>query len=971
MMPLPRQEQQLVTAEKPVAAPLKKTTGLSSKKSALPPPKKPVLAVATSKKPATATPKKSSMATTKKGKTATPGVSKSNKKSTKKVTIAEKVEYEGKYEGYEGGYEEYYDEEYYEDWEGYEEYEYADYDEDDLVSEDSEGWNWPRPWLFPDPDGSKMVANFKRFHAINRDIAPDRLKRIINNNPYQVPYVIRPEAKCKALFEPFSRLKSKLRKLIWEFALPEESRVVAIYQHTGEYAGSDEPDTFAIQSYGKPPKILRVNRESRKVAKSFYTLAFNAVSGRPQYFNFRLDALHLWGVNTEFVEKLPYIKEDLAKVKNLAVHGAGLLSDADQYPRLRHFTSLKTLLVERPYEHIDPAIAITFRGKVENAIGRLFDDVIEDLHRDLVVKSKKLPELLNSVEHSSKQPFDDPMDVDKQVDQPAEEPSAPNKSSNTAEWLEAHSGTSGVVESMPEIDNLIDQEMAEMQDAGMLIDEDIEDLSSAGAVQVQATEAVDVPMIIEKTAKVDTAPVPVATSKEANPVKVVDAPMTLEQTTKGDIAPVPFSTSKGENSIGAADAPMTEISGEISAVSESPVIEIDPREVPVILRRAVIIDGVECTGEITILYRKAEDILEIVLNSTQWPERVNKEKKFWKWHKPLFRPKWINGSRLLNSWYLYMESARPAPLPIDQPVEPIPADEPVSSSGEPIQFDEPATSSNQAIAVDDAASSSSQSILADYETPLLFTRPPVPATAILVVPTPSDVKSGPVMGVFNLQAPEERLYVSPYPPTESAKAVPKYPAGFFAEQTTEYISPYLANGPSQVATKLQAGSVAPKPTKSVSPDPRKEPAKVIRKLPAGFAAKEKVPYISPYAQVSFARNNDEDLDVGDTGGITGGIAEGITGPATVATSGGGGVVGSFRVLRNAAGSFDEQTPVNSQGDTGGITGGIAEGITGPVTLGTHGGGLVGSFGGFNGLTGEAFGEEYSVDSDDDPMALDN
>ncbi|KAH9221205.1 hypothetical protein DL95DRAFT_475435 [Leptodontidium sp. 2 PMI_412] len=942
MMALPRMEQQLVTVEKPVAAPSTKFPNAPSKISALSPPKKPVLAVTPPKKSAKATPKKSSMATTKKGKTGTSHVSKSGKKSTKKVTISEKVEYEGEYEDYEEGYEEGYDEDYYEDWDGYEdEYEYADYDEEEWVSEDSEGWNMPRPWLFPDPDGSKMVANFKRFHAINRDIAPHRLKKMINCNPYQEPYVLRPEAKCESLFKHFSKLKSKLRKLIWEFALPEECRVVAIYQHAGEYANTDEPDTFAIQSYGKLPTLLRVNHESRKVAKHFYTLAFNAVSGRPQYFDFRLDALHLWGVNPEFVEKLPYIKGDLAKVQNLAVHGAGLLSDADQYPRLRHFTNLKTLLVEKPYENVNQAIATAFYEKIENGIGRLFDDVIENLHCDAVVKpvksrsgdakSKKLTKGLDTADSSSKKPVDDPMDVDKQVEPATEAPSAPDKSSKTAEWADAHAVASGVVESMPEIDTLIDQAIADMSDVDMLIDESIAEPPFADAIHVQPNDTADVPMTLETPAKVDTPPVPVASTTEDKQTEAVDVPI-------------------------------TEISGEKSTVSAGPAKELESREIPVVKQRTVVIGGVEYTGAITILYKKAEDILEIVIDSSQWPERVDKENKHWKWYMPMFRPRWVNGSRLLNSYYRYMDSVPTGPLPVN---------EPASSSSEAIAADEPSSSSSQSVAADEAASSSSQSVVADHDTSLTGKPLHAPIAAAISGTTPTSIKPGPVMGVFRLPAPEEQKYVSPYPPTEPAKAVPKIPAGFFAAQTTPYISPYLPKNPAAVVTKLPAGSVAAKPTMSVSPNPPKEPAKVIRKLPAGLTAQKKTLYISPYAPISSSGNKDE-VDLGDTGGITGGIAEGITGPAIVPTpGGGGGVLGSFLVLRHAAGSLDEETPGGPEGDTGSITGGIAEGITGPVTRGTLGSGLVGSFGVFRGLTSVDFGGQPPVDSDGDPMALDN
>ncbi|CZS97302.1 uncharacterized protein RAG0_06447 [Rhynchosporium agropyri] len=230
------------------------------------------------------------------------------------------------------------------------------------------------------PSGIKLEAILKRYQDLNRDVAPSRLSEYQKRHPFTDPSVIVPEAICVTLLNDFNLLPPKIRQKIWEFALQEEQpRVVAITQHAGTYANTPSPDVYVSQSFGGIPALLEVNQETRAVAKKDYKLILDVVDCRPQYFNYRIDALHLWAVDPGFVEKIPLIKQDLLKVRQLAIHGTGLLGDADLYERLRHFPNLVALLMEEPSKTIGKDAKMIFNTKIDSGISRFISYVREKL----------------------------------------------------------------------------------------------------------------------------------------------------------------------------------------------------------------------------------------------------------------------------------------------------------------------------------------------------------------------------------------------------------------------------------------------------------------------------------------------------------------------------------------------------------------------------------------------------------------
>jgi len=466
-----------------------------------------------------------------------------------------------------------------------------------------------------------MANNFKAFHALNRDMAPERLRKKINPCPYAIPFVIKKEASCPMLFEDFLELPDNIREKIWEYALPQESRVVAIYQHSGAYVKCAGSDIYTTQGFGgKRPVLLRVNHEAREVAKRFYKLAFGAVDGKPKYFNFSLDALHLWGVDPDFIERMPFIKDDLAKIQKLGIHGAGLMTDGDQYARICHFTSLKTLLIEKPHDHIDTAAKDKFYDKFKVAASQLATQI--STQQAQATASTRSSLTVEDINGSSL------------VDEVPKADSVNSATLSEKSTVEAAAPDDSIVE-LPEVGTLIDQAIADMSmDVDTLIDEAMVDISFADAVHVQPPKVVNEQTTTELV--IDFRTFMYTCSKIKRPINntilsdtgksagesILSANSTIHLDSDNNNT---FAASSigdaGTASDHALAVPVKE-KGDVKSHRK----ELSAAELTDALANEV--EGAVNHGPFVVVWQKAEDVLEIAIMPSQWPKRVNKAKKF-------------------------------------------------------------------------------------------------------------------------------------------------------------------------------------------------------------------------------------------------------------------------------------------------------------------------------------------------------
>ncbi|PVH81109.1 hypothetical protein DL98DRAFT_654289 [Cadophora sp. DSE1049] len=921
--------------KKPESAPSKNSTPAASNTSALVTSKTSALAsskhlaVPTAGESIKAIGPKSAMATPKRGaqgSSAASGPCSKDKKNTKKVTISEYVEYEGEgdyedyeegdyddydqgYEGYEEGYEG--DERYDEDWEGYEDYEdyegeYEDeYYDGDYESEESEGWNVFDPWfLWNDLDGSRMAANFKRFHALNRDMAPERLRKKINYCPYDVPYVIKKEASCPMLFEDFLELPDNIREKIWEYALPQESRVVVIYQHSGAYVKCAGPDILTTQGFGgKRPVLLRVNHESREVAKRFYKLSFGAVDGKPKYFNFGLDALHLWGVGPDFVDRMPYIKDDLAKVQKLAIHGAGLIADEDQYARLRHFTSLKTLLIEKPSD-IDLRVRDMLHNKVNHAARQL---LAQFLTRRVEAEVSALVELESG--H---------LDADTQIDEAVETDSVSNGTLSEESVIKAAT-PDGISDELPEVGALIDQALADISaDVDMLIDEAMADISSIDAIHIQPASPIKDQIITELV--IDFRTFMYTCSKIKKPVKDTNDSMADTQEEQSIRAAnyvmdlddkdhdAMVLAKEVTDQVGAASTPVidkTDGRSDVSRVveqrsfSSSPAdsaMVIDGTEQAVVRVPKAIVNDVEEVadfGAFMVIWEKAEDILEIAIMPSQWPKRVNKAKKFWKWNMAKRRADDIWGTGVYSNQIPH-DYGREIPVPVEVPAPPL---SPKSGAAR--------AESNKGLAVhrlQEATDSSLCCACADRATPASNNnRPPIgplQGSDGDYIPighlAPAEVKTAVNAIISNAANPNQTQYISPYAFTHTTNGGGPAPAGHSGGRTSSRISPYTTQG--RGPTENTGGSTSSQLSPYAASSSAENNARGFSQPPAS--------YISPYAPLA-------------SGHYTHTAPDPIRYVSPYGPPAGGGAGGSFGIIRLSNHGRSDSAGGSSNGGTRG------------------------------------------------------
>ncbi|PVH74414.1 hypothetical protein DL98DRAFT_594139 [Cadophora sp. DSE1049] len=423
------------------------------------------------------------------------------------------------------------------------------------------------------------------------------------------------------------------------FALPE-SCAIAIYQNGGDYVKTGTPDVYTMKAFGKRPVHLRVTHESRQVALKYYKLSFGAVDGKPKYFDFNFDALHLWGVDPDFLDKMPYIKDDLAKVQNLAIHGTSLIADKDHFARLRHFTSLKKLLVEKPYYKYDSSEKDKFYKMIELAASEL---VTQNTAKPVQAATSVAAESKGGnqdVVTSANNPLEDSVmeDVDVQTDHAVETGSAMKGASTEETQVHGTTAPNGVVKAMPEVGTMIDQALADMSvDVDMMIDEDMADISSVDAIHVQPANTIKELVITELILNFQTMTYTSSVTKV--PVKETDVTMADEE-------------------------------GGGSLTATGSAMEIDSPEQAVVKAPAAIVDHVSYFGSLVVVYKTSEDILEVVMNPSQWPERIDKENKHWKWtkDKPRDRSLWLTGPHSLVFDYDYPNTA---PVDLQVPAPPL------------------------------------------------------------------------------------------------------------------------------------------------------------------------------------------------------------------------------------------------------------------------------------------------------------
>lgn len=77
----------------------------------------------------------------------------------------------------------------------------------------------------------------------------------------------------------FPRLPLELRRMVWDFAIPDGPRTVTIYSQKEAYVTNEDGHaacnpSIPAKSSSMAPALLHVNRESREIALKFYSLAF-------------------------------------------------------------------------------------------------------------------------------------------------------------------------------------------------------------------------------------------------------------------------------------------------------------------------------------------------------------------------------------------------------------------------------------------------------------------------------------------------------------------------------------------------------------------------------------------------------------------------------------------------------------------------------------------------------------------------
>lgn len=250
------------------------------------------------------------------------------------------------------------------------------------------------------------------------------------------------------------------------------------------------------------------------------------------------------------------------------------------------------------------------------------------------------------------------MTVDKQISHPKETVPAPNNtapktnggvvaptsSGNLAAYIKAAGKTSRpidahigqVIEFMPEVGTLVDQAIAEISDVNMLIDEAVADISSTGIIGELPTDTVDVSMGGVENSKVDTA---TATTSMADvSTKTVDVSMAKKEIKTSVSAPgsiqandgnsLPAATSLDGNPVKTVDVPMPGKEGGKSSTAARFPMDFDGIVKQVIRRPTKPFKEVYHIGFIVVIYKKLGDILEVVVDPSQWPERVDKTAKY-------------------------------------------------------------------------------------------------------------------------------------------------------------------------------------------------------------------------------------------------------------------------------------------------------------------------------------------------------
>ena len=150
--------------------------------------------------------------------------------------------------------------------------------------------------------------------------------------------------------------------MIWERSL--QPRVLTIDNVAGFYSLRSDYEITA-----KHPAILRVSKEARAAGLKHYKPCFSSLNGRPTYFNFSKDIIH---INFEPFHDFspPEFKEEFKEVRYLVYSGLlmGYECMVNNPNQLRHFNQLKVYVVVSSEIHVIRAAMAWVRETNEKKI---------------------------------------------------------------------------------------------------------------------------------------------------------------------------------------------------------------------------------------------------------------------------------------------------------------------------------------------------------------------------------------------------------------------------------------------------------------------------------------------------------------------------------------------------------------------------------------------------------------------------
>lgn len=146
-------------------------------------------------------------------------------------------------------------------------------------------------------------------------------------------------------FERFPDLPKELQLMIWKAVTAAYDPVYVVIEADNTPSNHE----LRLRSSACVPPVLQVCQDSRRIALGTYQLAFRAVDGRPQYFDFNRDILHInsqvfvaWMWDA-WIASHQTVLEDLHQIQYLALYtdrentrSFVNLRQLERFPSLRH-----------------------------------------------------------------------------------------------------------------------------------------------------------------------------------------------------------------------------------------------------------------------------------------------------------------------------------------------------------------------------------------------------------------------------------------------------------------------------------------------------------------------------------------------------------------------------------------------------------------------------------------------------------